>query len=501
MNPSLPGFAHPGVRPVIPWAMALLFLACLLTANAADFFTINSVRLLTREPVDGIGVWKVRDKIVYGFLPCLEVKVTVREDVSSELVTARAYFFDQDNKLIAARQAPSPAGKETDKRRRPLPGFFHKGQQERFFFEVPEGSSDVKRWKAVVVFGDQHEAVSACYPAAESDHLLEYPEKKLVSASDRKDSQRKPAMDPLIEHVVETRNPKMPQITLFLRPPKGATDPAKVGGVLAVSALANSVADLKRELQRNEMGGDYQRLFSFANEHKLAVLAWGARKIWIRRTNYDELTREEAREADEQFDIVANAWERGVKELCLKYGIPERDFLLWGMSASSHWALRLCLRKPQYFRAIHIHIATNYDKPTPQAANVLWCVTTGELDAGYERSRRFYATCRGMGYPMIYKAYIGLGHEGFYGARDLGFEFFDFALRHRPQGSGRGASLVPPAPARLPPEILKLYTEPPFYGDIVNQDVLPADNADLIPPELRTALPTKEIAKAWQVSK
>lgn len=47
-------------------------------------------------------------------------------------------------------------------------------------------------------------------------------------------------------------------------------------------------------------------------------------------------------------------------------------------------------------------------------------MTTGELEAGYQRSLRFYGECRKLGYPIIYKAIPGLGHEGNDSAHELG---------------------------------------------------------------------------------
>ena len=117
----------------------------------------------------------------------------------------------------------------------------------------------------------------------------------------------------------------------------------------------------------------------------------------------------------------------GVRELGDKYGIPQKNFLLWGNCGSAQFAARLCLRKPEYFLAIHVHMPGSYDKPTPEAAKVLWCLTIGELEGGYERSKRWVKTVRGMGYPIVYKAIPGLGHAGHPDAA-LGFEFFEFAL-------------------------------------------------------------------------
>ncbi len=341
-----------------------------------------------------------------------------------------------------------------------------------------------------MVFGDKHEAQSACFPNTESDFLLEYPEKKLVYDRSAKRVARKAAMDPLIEHVVRTRNPKMPQITLFLRPPKGVTDASGVQGVLAICVLANSLEDMKRELRKEEMPGDYAGLFSFANKHKLAIIAWGSRRLWDPGRNYDDLSKDKAREIDQSLDIVASAWERGVKELGLKYGIPQKDFLLWGNCGSAQWAQRLCLRKPEYFLAVHIHMPGSYDKPTPEAARVLWCLTIGELEAGYERSKRWVKTVREMGYPIVYKAIPGLGHSSHPTAAALGFEFYAFALSQKMEIEKlEKKDLTQPG--------LAVFRNPPFYGDMVNQEFYPADQIDMIPTGFRIPLPSKGIAEIW----
>lgn len=476
---------------------------------SANFFTIRSLKHLDREPRDGLGVWRRQEwkrKIHHEFQECLEIRVSVAEHFRSDQILAVAHFFDDDDQLVFTHKTPSLAGKKTDQTYYAMPVLFKGGEMERLFFEVPE-SLRGKKWKAVVVFGDKHEAKSMVYPATASDFRLAYPEKKLLEDQSGRLIARKPAMDPLIEHVVKTKNPRQPQITLFLRPPAGVIDASEVEGVLALCVLAPSVEAIKRELQKEEMSGDYEGLLGFANQHKLAIVAWGARGLWDAGRNYDELAKVEVKEIDKNFDMVANAWERGVKELCVKFGLPNRNFLLWGLSGSAQWAKRLCLRKPDYFLAIHIHIPSSFDQPAPEARKVLWCVTTGESEAGYERSKRFLSDCQKLGYPIVYKAIPGLGHNGHPDATALGFQFFEFALTQRKfrevfdkQETSRMASQVKEHAERNPPWP-DIFQNPAFFADVVNQEIFPADQKEMIPKGFRIAIPNEGIAQIWGKSR
>ncbi len=488
---------------VSSWLVAIAVLASCGTAHA-DFFEIRSVKLLTKEPRDGMGVWSWREekskRYPDQYQPCLEVTVSVRENVRSEKVKARAYFFDESNTIIAQADRPSPSGSNRKTRAHfDLPVLFSQGVAERLFFEIPV-SIRSRKWKALVLFGDAQEMQAACWPASETDFLLDYPEKALVHDREAgKKADRKPAIDPLVEHVVKTPNPAIPQLTLFLRPPKGVTSNEEIRGVLTICILSGGIEQVRRDLQKVEMDGDYKGLFSFANKNKLAIIAWSAPGMWDPNANTADLSRERAKAIDDALDTVANAWERGVKELSRKYGIPDRSFLLWGSCGSAQWAHRVCLRKPQYFLAVHVHIPGSFDKPTPGANRILWCLTTGDLYAGYERSRRFYEECRKLGYPMVYKAIVGLGHAGHPDATALGFAFFEYALTQKAAREEYGRKMANSIQdtSKTPKPWLEGFQSPPVWGDIVSQIALRANKADRIAPELRTPLPTAEIAKIW----
>jgi hypothetical protein len=469
---------------------------------ASDFFKIEAVQFLKKEPKSKIGVWHLDDphsKVPPQFLQCLEVKVSTKENTRSDQTFAKAYFFDDRNKPLASLDKPSPSGMPKGKRFG-MPVLFYKDKPDSVFFEIPKEANSTN-WKAVVVFGDKYEAHAACFPSVESDFMMDYPEKKLIHDPKQRVA-RKPAMDPLIQYEVKTKNPRQPKITLFLRPPKGISSADDVNGVLCLCILAGSIDNIKRDLQKEEMTGDYNGLLGFANTHKLAILAWGSTGLWNPGANYEDLPLEQAQAMDKSFDLVADAWERGVHELGDKYGIPQKDFLLWGSCGSAQWAHRLCLRKPDYFLAIDIHIPGSFDKPTPEASKVIWCLTTGERYGGYDRSLRFVAACKKLGYPMVYKAIVGLGHSGHPDATAMGFKFFEFALTQRAMRDDYDKKMANDFErVKMMRDGLRPWPDsfrsPPFYGDIVNQEMFPSGQVAMIPEGFRVPLPTKEIADIW----
>jgi len=477
------------------------------TVSVSDFFKIESIKLMRKAPKDGIAVWrilpKVNDKSVPDeFRPSLEVKVSVDENTRSDKTFARAYFYGSDDKLVSSPKTPSKAGKG-GRSAFEAPVLYYKDKPDRVFFEVPE-ALEGNNWKALIVFGDKNEAQVASYPSTVSTIRLDYPEKQLVEDRSHSRVARKPAMDPLIEHVVRTKNPKMPQMTLFLRPPRNVTDSSEIRGVMALCLLAGNLDEIRRELQKEEMSGDNHGVLAFADKNKLAILAWGANTSLWARANYDELTREQARDYDASFRIVANAWERGVLELGEKYGMPTKGFMIQGQCGSAHLAKALCLAKPQYFLAIHIHIPGYFEKPTPEASRILWCITTGELYYSYQYSLRFLADADKLGYPIVYKAFVGLGHSGHPDATALGLKFFEFALTQQSfieDYEKRKASSIDSlamAPGVKSESWLESFKHPPLYADVVNQEIFPATQKDMIPEGFRISIPSKEIGDIWK---
>lgn len=494
----------------------LMALCCVATGVAhAEFFKIESVSAMTAPPRDGISVWydqqlPTNAPAVNGFMPSLEVKLKTEQNIAGKDVYVRGYFYDESGKLLRACPQPSRAGK-VRQGGDAMPVIFKKDAMARVFFQIPK-ELGAMNCHAVIVFGDKDEAVAMTFPQALSESSFDYPEKKLVEDRSPKSVKRKVAVDPLVQYVVRAGNPsaKVREMTLFLRMPDGVSDPSDLQGVLAICMLAGSVDAVKRELQKPEMTGDYDGLFSYANKHKLAMVVWGATSAtWDWSRNYNEMTQKAFEGMEGSLNELADLWEKGIVELSEKYSIPQKDYLLWGVCGSAQWAHRLCLRKPDRFLGCYLLIPSSFDKPTPEASKVLWCLCTGELFGGYERAIKWYQECRAMNYPMIFKAFEGLGHN-VSNKRSLwmAFKFFDFALTQKslrddyerimssridkmryeasPQGQG------PWSP---------LFKNPPFYGDIVNQELYPTDQVEMIPAGFRTPLPTKELADYWLTGK
>ena len=470
-----------------------------------DFFTIQSVKFVDKPPHKGFALYQEITKLDKtkekgSFLPFLEVKVQTKERTRANTLYAKAYYYDRLGKLIEKSNTPHPVERGT-RETYSMPVFFTKNKAENLYFAVPKKVFEMRDWQAVVIFGDKQAAAATVYPRG-IVALFEFPERAQVDKPER--VERESVTDPVIEHVVKTHNEKQPQITLFMRPPVGMTDISEADGVLAMCLLAGSTGEIKRNLQELDAKNDVGSILRFANQHKLVILCWGSRSLWNPHASWDEQSKQINKQMDETFDDVAKAWAKGIEELSRKYGMPDKGFLLWGVSGSAQYAARLALRQPQYFLAIHIHVPSSFDKPTPEANQLLWCLTTGENEGGYQRSLRFFSACRKLGYPIIYKAIPGLGHAGHPLTDKLGLVFFEYALSVREEKSKFEAEMSnsfsnirkewAKQPNRLWPES---FRTPAFVGDIINQVICRFDRADIVPADFQTMLPTRELADTW----
>ena len=270
------------------------------------------------------------------------------------------------------------------------------------------------------------------------------------------------------------------ELTMFLRLPSGG----KADGVLCLSLLANSPLHV-RELLSSSENDQTKDALEYAEANNLAVVAWGSRRLWDPTRNWDELPRAEAKRIDNDFDLAVQAWKEGIEHFAEKYGIARSGFLLRGFSASAQYAMRLAMRCPERFLAVHLQIPSSFDKPDPKASSILWCLTTGENEMGYTRSLAFFSAARKVNYPFIYKAYQGLGHVSDIRARSLGFACFDFARREAAKAQGTV-------------DMKQLFAVSRNVADVYNQFTCRADEADTIPPGNLMPVPSDEILRAWQ---
>jgi hypothetical protein len=313
----------------------------------------------------------------------------------------------------------------------------------------------------------------------------------------------------VIRKTVQTGVKGQPQLEMFLRlPPPSVLKNRPLRGTIAFCNWDGDPEVLQNRLlyrpgmkTTNAVFSDVaNRIIRYAEHNDLAVLTWSVALVWNLSGNTGDLKRKDAADFERNFNKLASSWEEGVKFLHRKHGMPEKDMLLYGFSRGAQWAHRLALRKPDYFLAVHAQIASTYDTPTPQGQKVLWLITTGELEGGYENSKRFYKECRNLGYPIIYKAIEGIGHIDSFQAQLLGYRFFNYALTLREKRSESfkkdGGSLALNARSQ-PAEWLSGYRNPPYVGDLLNQEVFAASESEIISDSLRVPLPTKEIANTW----
>ena len=292
----------------------------------------------------------------------------------------------------------------------------------------------------------------------------------------------------VVEHVVKIKLKTYDRLTLFLLMPENG----KADGVLCLCMLGKDVADVKRRLLgESEDSRGYSRPLQFAKERNFAIVAWGARNLWDASLNWDEMPKAKARKIDADFDLVAKAWNTGINFFVKNYGIPPSGYLMRGSSAAGQYAQRLALRCPERFLAVHVHVSSSYDLPVKAGAEVLWCVTIGENELGYQRSRRFFRVARDLFYPIIYKAYPGLGHEGNGAVSRLGYACFEYALEEYE----RATRLNGGKPAK--PDWADIFTSGPYIADVFNQAVYPKMEYPCVPPEFRMLIPSETIKEAW----
>lgn len=265
-------------------------------------------------------------------------------------------------------------------------------------------------------------------------------------------------------------------------------DKSKVRGVLAVCTWQTEEEDVKNNLKPD---GRFRHLMKFADKHQLAVITWVNFKGYSTGLSTDDMSDAQRARYESEYNQRVDAWERGFKRLCRKYNLPDRNVLIYGISGGGQMAHRIALRKPEYFSAIHIHVNSSFDSLSNEGKNILWLVTTGELEYGYKAAQRFYKQGVERGYHMIFKAGENLGHSDRADIRELSLAFFEYAMNFVPDETN---------PEWKKPPVDKYYfmKHPTHIGDYLNHIVFPVNKAEgNIDPALMVSLPTKDIAEAW----
>lgn len=483
----------------------ILILACCipLMSQYEKFFSVQSIRFYSNEPSHTAAIFreivKKDGQVIRDFLPFIRASVFTRSQQSSKKLFAKAYFYNSAKQIVGAVD-PYPIMRRDEASKFAFPAVFLKEKSEDIYFVVPQNVLDLKQWFVVIIFGDLYEIDARTYPRGEVNDFS-FPEKSRFF--NPIPVCREIFVDPVIEYKVKTKSKKQPHITFFIRFPVGITNVADSRGVLAMCLLAHNVEEMKRKLQNLKADDEVGGLLRFAQDNKLTIICWGAKQLWNPRYNWDEQSKKINRLQERDFNEVSDAWAKGIDDISRKYGLPKNNFLLWGISAAGQYAARLALKKPEYFLAVHVHIPSSFDNPTRNAKKILWCLTTGENEIGYQRSLNFLRHCQQLGYPIIYKAIPGLGHSEHQSANQLGLVFFKYALLEQ-KNRNKNSTRVLPNANDLPHFALQQNTSCPesfrnpiYWGDVINQQKLSLIETKFVDEMNIIALPTKEIADAW----
>lgn len=293
---------------------------------------------------------------------------------------------------------------------------------------------------------------------------------------------------------------KVEEITYLIRMPSAWTKEKNemaeksktpcVRGVIAICTWDKEPERMRKNL--SYWNSEFKYLIQFADDNNIAVITWTNFGGYLISTSSDEMTEKQSKDYDYIFNDRLSEWEIGFRRALHKYNLPRNATMLYGFSGGAQIAHRIALRKPDYFSGIHIHVNSSYDTPTPKAKNLVWLVTTGELEYGYPAATRFYQKMIDLGYAVIFKAGENLGHATNAQINKLSLEFFKYMINFVPDPSN---------PEWKAPPIDKFYLlrHPIYIGDYLNQVAYPVDKAlsNVADRKYMVALPTKPLAEAW----
>ncbi len=305
----------------------------------------------------------------------------------------------------------------------------------------------------------------------------------------------------IIAFDVRNDAPGLPVMTFYARFPKGLTPKDHVEGVFADVTWLTEKKNLEQWAERPSSADPN---FQFADQHKLVIVTWTTATMYSIKDSFT-MDESDERDSNNAMEECYRTWKIGMNRLCSDYGLPDSGYLIYGASRGAQWAHRIALRCPEKFLAIHIHVNSSFEEPTPNAAHCLWLVTTGELEHGSTAARTFFHSAQALNYPILLRIYPGRGHEVFPEEISLGLKFFDYALKLRDQqlkilaakDSNGYAMNKDDQPFTLDDSLFSDFRQPLYYGDMLNGDVYPAKAVSNLPGSQRVGIPDVDIAKTW----
>jgi pimeloyl-ACP methyl ester carboxylesterase len=285
--------------------------------------------------------------------------------------------------------------------------------------------------------------------------------------------------------LVRTRSEQNREVPFYLRKPAGY-DPTVRGvahRILFICPVFNGDGSI---VVRGERG--YQPLINLADRRGWFVLCptfkQAGGEVRNRRKSYYYPEEFSGKAVLDALDLIAK-----------KYPVDTERLLMQGLSGGAQFVHRFALWAPERVTAVAVNSSSWFDPPNPKAALCAWLVTIGDSDASYSNSVEFVAGLRDAGASPLFRSYLGMVHEGSpkVDALNAAFlTFYDEQTRHQ-LGNVRGIR-----ERQDPPKALS-GSEMPYLGDSQDWRYYPntADNLDTVPPDVRIALPSEEIARLW----
>ncbi len=236
-------------------------------------------------------------------------------------------------------------------------------------------------------------------------------------------------------------------------------------------------------------------IMQVAKRHELAVLTFTTETHWHTHRSYDQINHWQRQEHDRNFDRLAASWRQGVMKMAAAFDLPTEGFLIYGYSRGAHYSHRLVLREPRIFQAAHVHVGNSYDRPNLKASDVVWLISTGDMDNGEANALQFYRNCTKMNYPAIFQRSRGLGHSQSRHTIAMAAAFFEMVLTRRAELSAQNSRSLSADVSR---SIRQEMQNGDFTGDYWNERVLQRSLRHTIADDYQIPLPSNSrFLKAW----